>query len=444
MKCHTSSIWKNSNCEVIVIKIELYSVFESTISLFEAITIILFLLSINDVDIRTKQSKKKIVLGSIGLWGLNMLLTTGFHYEGILGIGYIIFEFVYIIFVTGNKWYNCLFTSVLGESIILCINALISSTVVTIYPVLADDIYDPNKISRTLIILIVQTLHVYCFILINRIHKERKHSLKVNEWALVSIVFLLSFSIIALIHVIELKENISLGNQVILLSVELIIVLMNLVLLYIIEALSKSNIEAMNTKLENQQRQYVLQYSEEVKQQYNDIRRIRHDMKYTLTALNALMIDENYQAAYELIRNDADKIDRLNKIADFGNDFVNAVMNSKMQLAHIRDIKIICHATKINTNIDSADLCSLLGNIMDNAIEASDQCAVNKKYIEIAIRQNGSRLDIKISNSIRESVLKQNTSLTTHKADKNNHGFGVENIRACLKTKSCTKSTLMI
>lgn len=420
---------------MLIIKIELWSIFEQIVSLFEAFTIIVFLFSVNEIDIHQKHGKKMITLGSFVLWLLNMILTISFHFEGILGISYIIIEFIFTLLISGNKWYKCLFTSVISETVILCVNSLVSSMVVSIYPV---PIYSSDKVSRFLVILIVQVLHIYCFKLIIKIHKQKKHSLTVKEWMLVTIMFIMSFLVIALIHIIGLKENISQENKLLFLSAEFIIVSMNLILLYIIEVLSKTNIDIMNAKLESQQRQYVIQYSEDIKQQYEDIRRIRHDMKHTLTAVTALLVDGNSRAAYELISSSADKIDKLDRITDFGNDFVNAVMNSKIQLAGNRNIKVICHATKINTNIDSADLCHLLGNIMDNAIEAADMCLEKKKYIEIAIRQRDTRLDIKISNSIKESVLGGNKELITHKLDNLNHGYGVGSIRAIVKRYSGT------
>lgn len=67
---------------------------------------------------------------------------------------------------------------------------------------------------------------------------------------------------------------------------------------------------------------------------------------------------------------------------------------------------------------------------MDNAIEAAEKCDADKRYVELALRADKDRMNIKISNSISSPVLDTGRLCGTLKANRENHGFGVETIKS--------------
>ena len=94
-----------------------------------------------------------------------------------------------------------------------------------------------------------------------------------------------------------------------------------------------------------------------------------------------------------------------------------------------------CHANKIDikTEIESdfsdfsdIDICVLLANLLDNAIEAS--LNVDSPQINVSIRNEKNYLCILIRNRIESSVLEENGQLHTTKKDKSKHGLGVYSI----------------
>ncbi len=79
------------------------------------------------------------------------------------------------------------------------------------------------------------------------------------------------------------------------------------------------------------------------------------------------------------------------------------------------------------------DLCSLLGNVLDNAISASEKCDLNSRLVEVKITAIGSRVIILVKNSIPCSVLKCNPKLSSTKSTPEEHGFGVKTIKSIVE-----------
>ena len=89
----------------------------------------------------------------------------------------------------------------------------------------------------------------------------------------------------------------------------------------------------------------------------------------------------------------------------------------------------MCRTENNISGINSFDLCNLLGNILDNAIEGT-QNVVEGKFVEVVIRSDDFKLNICVSNSIQHYVLEFNKDLKTSKAARELHGLGIKTIRS--------------
>ncbi|MBP1562098.1 MAG: sensor histidine kinase [Oscillospiraceae bacterium] len=210
---------------------------------------------------------------------------------------------------------------------------------------------------------------------------------------------------------------------------ELGLILINIICLYITSNLSETHKREEHLLVEKKQNEYTQKYAQTVKEQYEQTRRLRHDMKQYCTVLDGLIVDKKYDEARAFISENYKSISRSEVVVDVGNDFVNSILNAKLTLAKSLGIEVICSVEKELSGIESADLCNLLGNMLDNAIEAAQRCELEKRSIELNISSVGNRLNIAIRNSIIHSVLKENPSLATSKPDKFEHGFGIKTIK---------------
>lgn len=106
-----------------------------------------------------------------------------------------------------------------------------------------------------------------------------------------------------------------------------------------------------------------------------------------------------------------------------GNRVVDVVANTKLSMCQNENIKTVLDINDFDLNIDDVDICIVLGNLFDNAIEASKKLD-SEKLIMFEISQKKSYANIIIKNLINDSVLQNNPKLITNKAGI--HGIGLK------------------
>jgi two-component system sensor histidine kinase AgrC len=79
--------------------------------------------------------------------------------------------------------------------------------------------------------------------------------------------------------------------------------------------------------------------------------------------------------------------------------------------------------------IPEEDLCVLLGNALDNAIEASQKVAAESKTVDLLIRQDKGVFQIRVQNPYAVSPSFVNGSFHSSKGDPQNHGFGIASMK---------------
>lgn len=107
----------------------------------------------------------------------------------------------------------------------------------------------------------------------------------------------------------------------------------------------------------------------------------------------------------------------------------DAILNAKLYEATAKGIsfeyKILC---SLENRMEDDDMVSLLGNVIDNAIEACEHVK-GKKRIQFEVKREQAYLIFIVKNSIENSVLKDNPKLKTTKNDKGIHGLGIKSIK---------------
>ena len=83
--------------------------------------------------------------------------------------------------------------------------------------------------------------------------------------------------------------------------------------------------------------------------------------------------------------------------------------------------------------ISDEDLCTVLSNLLDNALEACEKCIDQRPWIDITIRKMNNGLILKVSNSMQgKSLIAEERYLTT-KEDRKRHGIGLDSVNYVLK-----------
>ena len=159
---------------------------------------------------------------------------------------------------------------------------------------------------------------------------------------------------------------------------------------------------------------------------YEEIRNIKHDLKNQTALLNDLINQEKYPEAKEHISQLYKTVERTTSMCCTGNSAVDSIINLKGDLARSQGISYMTKIKLTELNCDTVGLCRILGNALDNAIEACGRLDSTERCICLMLSNQNNRLLICIENS---SPPVDTDNLTTTKANKSTHGIGLQSIR---------------
>lgn len=177
------------------------------------------------------------------------------------------------------------------------------------------------------------------------------------------------------------------------------------------------------TKNETEFLQMQLETLQDVKENEEQVRRMRHDLKNHLEVIQSLCEEGNLDE----LKKYTQQLNKENTLAGSGiltgNKIADIILRSKSKLAEELGIRFtFTGALDTLEKIEAPDICGLLSNAYDNAIEACQDLA--DAYIHTEVQTTRNYTVIYISNSTKEKVRIRNNCLTTTKADKHNHGYG--------------------
>lgn len=220
------------------------------------------------------------------------------------------------------------------------------------------------------------------------------------------------------------------GFQVITLITSVILAFANIAIFYIID---KQN-ELIETKekllfTEKHINNQVIHYQDLYKYQ-NEMRIFRHDIRNRLVSLIGLLKQSQTDKAIQEMESNLNWINEMNdNIVNSGNPVIDAILQSKLRDAKQKGISIeIFIRFSADVEIDEIELGIILGNALDNAIEAVEKIADGEnKTIQFKLISTKDRISISIENPVKDNVDVNN--LSTTKVNKIFHGYGVERIK---------------
>ncbi len=210
----------------------------------------------------------------------------------------------------------------------------------------------------------------------------------------------------------------------------ILLIIANLLILFVID---KQEVYFRTTErllfAEAQIKKQVSHYSELYSQQ-ESLKKFRHDSKNFYTSLISILETLTVQEAIAYIKNKMQIETYKSNTINSGHPVIDAIIHSKNLYAQKYEISIET-IIKITTPIliDELELGVLIGNALDNAIEAVENLEENvSKTIILNIVSSGDMLSIEVSNPTKNNIDVQNLKST--KKDKLMHGYGLPGIEA--------------
>lgn len=184
----------------------------------------------------------------------------------------------------------------------------------------------------------------------------------------------------------------------------------------------------MKLELENQSMAFQIRQMDSVNGLLEQVREARHELKNNYFLIKSLLKQEKYEKIHQylekIVQTDLDQDD----LVSTGNRLIDMILAQKKGEARQKNIPLRFDVLlPEQLEIQPQVLCSLLFNLLDNAIEASAQTAVPDIYCDIHMVKG--YLCVEVRNRIDTSVLEKNPSLLTSKTDKTSHGIGIRLIR---------------
>ncbi|MBM6916521.1 ATP-binding protein [Gemmiger sp. An120] len=176
------------------------------------------------------------------------------------------------------------------------------------------------------------------------------------------------------------------------------------------------------------QRELIDTHYREVENMYRQIRGWRHDYRNHIQVMKALAANgdlDGLKAYLDELDTDLNTVDTVIKT---GNAMADAILNSKISLARSRNIPVQADAhIPVQLRMSELDLCVILGNLFDNAIEASLALPEGQRMIRVYMDMKGTQLYISFTNfTASRKQARVGRLFPTTKGE--GHGFGLVRI----------------
>lgn len=224
--------------------------------------------------------------------------------------------------------------------------------------------------------------------------------------------------------------NVSQGNMAVCI---IFFLLINIAISYIYDIVVKSMTDKAERMLLEQQNKSYKEQFEIMKTSLMATKSLRHDLKNHFIAIEHLIKKNAGAEAQQYIeRLIKEKIDVGN--IHSGNLAVDSILGYKLHDAEKKGIEIISNfLLPEQIPVATEDMVIILGNLLDNALEAVEKLPEEKRKITIEMKLDKGRLILGVTNSFDGMVKKSGKKYETLKANKKDHGIGLYNVNRTIE-----------
>ena len=173
------------------------------------------------------------------------------------------------------------------------------------------------------------------------------------------------------------------------------------------------------------QRELIETHYREVENMYRQIRGWRHDYRNHIQMMKVLAANGDMDAMKAYLDELDTDLNTVDTVVKTGNPMADAILNSKISLARSRNIPTQVDAhIPVKLKMSELDLCCIIGNLFDNAMEASMALPEEKRMIRVYMDMKGTQLYISFTNfTAAKKLNKVGRGFKTSKGE--GHGFGL-------------------
>lgn len=170
-------------------------------------------------------------------------------------------------------------------------------------------------------------------------------------------------------------------------------------------------------------------YYAEVENMFTKMRGWRHDYRHHIQTMKIHAANGEFEDVVKYLDLLDDDLTNVETVIRTGNRMADAILNSKLSLAAERKIKVKARAEiPVSLTVSELDLCIVIGNLLDNAMEACMELPEEERLIRIYMEMKGNYLYLALTNTAAGA--KQHRFLSTKGEG---HGFGIARVDAIVK-----------
>lgn len=303
---------------------------------------------------------------------------------------------------------------------------IISETITTILP-----IYE-----RLFMIFVSKTLFFMLIKLCSKRNISLYNNIKLTAlyYFLVTILPLITIStFFTLFYCLQfIPEAINIFSVVLTLS--LCMLFFNIFVFNVFEALLKGVQSQNDAYLMHQQYELQVKHFENIEKHQENLRSIKHDINNHFFCIRSYLEKGCIEDAINYIFNIDNRLTQTDIFSNSGNIVIDALLNNRFEIFRSEGIKInttVRIPKKLKIRND--DLCIVLSNVLDNAIDACKNNKSGEKFIDLSIEYKKELLFIDIKNNFEDEPIELNGEFITIKENSKFHGIGLKNVKSTVE-----------
>lgn len=292
--------------------------------------------------------------------------------------------------------------------------------------------------KRIVYICFMKLLLILFSLCFHFVFKKRERKLKITKTLSLIII---AFNLMCFI-VINYLVSAIIGNDVINLKKSVMISWVALVtvvalIITVIQLVFNNKQQKHQNEMIKLQQQFVKQEYEQLSQEYQNKSKYYHDFKNHILSMKTMLQHEQYDASKEYINKLHDEVCNVSYQVFTGSKLVDAVLNNETQRAKENNIKLTINSEYNIIKQELAfDVCIILSNLIDNAIEASVKEKQELRNVEVNISTKKEMLLLEVKNYVSQSPFNEKGELVTNKKDKSFHGIGLKSVQMSVENNN--------
>lgn len=347
---------------------------------------------------------------------LNIMIQSTHSYFELLVLG----EFFGILCCEGH-YYQRLFIPLMLQELLYSVYLLYFMT--SLYMVT-----NYQNADSVLYIFLLISVYIFIFLIIRK-HKRSISNMKKGEWKTFFIIALFYQFFINLYGIAFVKNDMQASFGLLI----LLFIMLSFYMLFLFSFVKI--IKEKNTEFENQVQEFSTLLEKQLKDTYEENRKIRHDLKNHMMMIQYYLKEQEYDEALKYLMQMENKIQDDN-IVFTKNKTLNYILNIKSSLIRSKKIKMKISIYDDLIFLHPFDITTIFGNLLDNAIAG---CLYTKEsWIHVLINKQADHVIIEISNSYDKSTIHENQHIIQSSKEGHNHGIGISSVTRCVTRNSGT------